>query len=62
MSIDLIKENVFMQKKKKNELEADYILQKIRQTQNMQMIEQFLQIHLPKPNTCGKSGANSRRL
>ena len=49
-SIELIKENGFTLKKKKQG--ADDNLQKLLRTQTIQMTSCFLQIHLPKPNPC----------
>ena len=45
-SIELIKENGFIQKRQ----EADYILQKLWQSQITQTMLHFSQIHLLKPN------------
>ena len=47
MSIDLIKENGFTQKKKQ---EADHIKQRLEQTGATKKILHFLQIHRPKLN------------
>ena len=48
-STDLIKENSFTLKKRQ---EADDIPQKLLWTQTTQMTLRFLQIHLPKSNSC----------